>query len=68
MHALQTSAFGAFLDVAIDCCSRAVLYAWALEGPCAALPIALELLTFVATHKVRPLLHASPPTGHLHNT
>ena len=59
MHAMQTSAFGAFLDVAIDCCSRGVLYVWALEGPLAALPITAELLTFVATHKVQPLLHAS---------
>ncbi len=49
----QTSAFGAWLDVAIDNTSRGVLYAWTLPGPAAAFPIALEFLTFVATHKVR---------------
>ena len=49
---MQASAFGAFLDVTIDCCSRGVLYTWALAGPGAAFPIALEFLTFVATHKV----------------
>ncbi|BDA42642.1 hypothetical protein COCOBI_03-5350 [Coccomyxa sp. Obi] len=47
----QTSAFGAWLDVAIDNTSRGVLYAWTLPGPAAAFPIALEFLTFVATHK-----------------
>lgn len=50
---MQTSAFGAWLDVAVDNTSRAVLYAWTLPGPAAAFPIALEFLTFVATHKVR---------------
>jgi len=48
---VQTSSFGAWLDVAIDNISRAVLYAWTLPGPAAAFPIALEFLTFVATHK-----------------
>ncbi|KAK9909620.1 hypothetical protein WJX75_005194 [Coccomyxa subellipsoidea] len=47
----QTSAFGAWLDVAVDNISRAVLYAWTLPGPAAAFPIALEFLTFVSTHK-----------------
>lgn len=49
---VQMSSFGAWLDVAIDNISRAVLYAWTLPGPAAAFPIALEFLTFVATHKV----------------
>ena len=49
---LQTSAFGAWLDVTIDNLSRGVLWAWALPGPYAAFPIAVEFLTFVATHKV----------------
>jgi hypothetical protein len=62
---IQASAFGAFLDVTIDCCSRGALYAWALAGPGAAFPIALEFLTFVATHKVTLRLlpcwvHAAP--------
>jgi phosphatidylglycerophosphate synthase len=49
---VQTSAFGAFLDVAVDCVSRGALYAWAIEGPAGAFMMALEFLTFVATHKV----------------
>ena len=48
---MQTSAFGAFLDVAVDCISRGTLYAWAINGPASALLIALEFLTFCATHK-----------------
>ena len=49
----QATAFGAFLDVAVDCFSRAVVWACAV-GPWAALPITLELLTFVCTHKACP--------------
>ena len=52
----QASAFGAFLDVAVDCLSRAVVWTWAV-GPAAAVPVTLELLTFVCTHKAR--LHPS---------
>ncbi|KAK9834989.1 hypothetical protein WJX81_002501 [Elliptochloris bilobata] len=46
----QVSAFGAFLDVAVDCFSRAVVWVWAV-GPAATVPVTLELLTFVCTHK-----------------
>ncbi|KAK9816868.1 hypothetical protein WJX72_006323 [[Myrmecia] bisecta] len=47
----QTSAFGAFLDVFVDVLSRGTLWAWALEGPVAAVPILLEGITFTCTHK-----------------
>jgi len=57
--------FGAFLDVAVDCFSRTCVWVWAV-GPAAAVPITLELLTFVCTHKARLLAlessRALPPT------
>lgn len=49
---LQASGFGAFLDVFIDNLSRAMLWVWAIEGPCAVLPPLFEMTAFVCTHKV----------------
>jgi hypothetical protein len=47
----QESAFGAFLDVAIDNLTRGVLWSWACPGPLAAGVMALEALTFTCTHQ-----------------
>jgi hypothetical protein len=53
----QETAFGAFLDVAVDNCTRALLWCAAAAGcgcgiasAWAALPIALEGVTFACTH------------------
>ena len=51
----QESAFGAWLDVVIDNVSRGALWCWAVEGPLAIIPIAVEFLTFAATHKARKI-------------
>ncbi|GMH39104.1 hypothetical protein BSKO_07002 [Bryopsis sp. KO-2023] len=47
----QTSSFGAFLDVIVDNVTRGVLWAWTLQGPISALPVILEMLAFVCTHR-----------------
>ena len=48
----QESGFGAWLDVVVDNISRGAVWCWAVEGPLAAIPIALEFLTFASTQKV----------------
>eukprot|EP00897_Mesotaenium_endlicherianum_P005571 jgi/Mesen1/5041/ME000025S04438 len=46
----QVSAFGAFLDVALDCLVRAMTWAAAVPGPWAAVVPCVEWAVFVATH------------------
>lgn len=46
---LQSSAFGAFLDVLIDITTRALIWTWAV-GAAAVPVIILEATTFVCTH------------------
>lgn len=55
---LQETSFGAVLDVSTDILSRGLLWAWALDGPLAALPILLECFTFTSTYSVcdKPIL------------
>ena len=48
----QESGFGAWLDVVVDNISRGAIWCWAVEGPLAVFPIALEFLTFASTQKV----------------
>lgn len=46
----QVSAFGAFFDVLLDCCARAVMWAVAVPGPLGALLPCVEWAVFVSTH------------------
>ncbi|GLC58690.1 hypothetical protein PLESTB_001390200 [Pleodorina starrii] len=46
----QTSAFGSFLDVAVDLASRGLVWSWAAPGGFGAAVLLLESLTFVCTH------------------
>ncbi|KXZ53480.1 hypothetical protein GPECTOR_7g930 [Gonium pectorale] len=48
----QTSAFGAFLDVAVDLATRGLLWSWAAPGGLGAAVLLLEAITFVCTHAV----------------
>lgn len=52
MSGLQVSAFGAFLDVAIDIATRGLLWSWALPGGPGLAAVLLEALTFTCTHAV----------------
>ena len=51
----QVTAFGAFLDIAVDNLTRAVIWSRAFTGLVGVLIPTLERLTFVCTHKVWPL-------------
>ncbi|CAL5219819.1 g1730 [Coccomyxa viridis] len=47
----QESGFGAWLDVVVDNISRGAVWCWAVEGPLAIVPVAIEFLTFASTQK-----------------
>ncbi|GLI70572.1 hypothetical protein VaNZ11_015493 [Volvox africanus] len=46
----QTSAFGSFLDVAVDLASRGLVWSWAVPGGFGAAVLLLEAITFTCTH------------------
>lgn len=46
----QVSAFGAFFDVLLDCCMRAVMWGAAVPGPLGVLLPCVEWAVFVCTH------------------
>lgn len=50
---MQTSAFGAFLDVLVDLLTRGLLWSWALPGGAGLAVVLLETTTFTCTHAVR---------------